>query len=235
MNTTLKEILLGLFFAILPSPAGVKVTRKMGRRKHKNSMKNVDWKIVRFLEKRALDIDPATHFNPQKYCSNIEAKLQTYKTSRRAKFMMNCHIVFVTKGRCKVLFREVRELIADYLPEIVKENGWEMFACEVMPEHIHMFVSLDNLTDLRKYVQKVRQKLEDWIVKLFPLISNALQKELFSRSYFGSSIGNVSSLTVFGYIRNQWKSYTCYAEKYKIARGYAIAKQKSLDTYFEGV
>ena len=123
-------------------------------------MKHVDWKTVRFLEKRALDIDHATHFNPQKYCSDIETKLQTYKTSRRAKFMMNVHVVFVTKGRCKVLFKEVRKLISQYLPEFVKENGWDMFACEVMPEHIHMFVSVDNVTDLRKYVQMIRKRLE---------------------------------------------------------------------------
>ena len=207
----------------------------MKQRKHKNHMKNVDWKLVRFLEKRALDIDPATHFNPEKYCKNIEEKLERYKTSRRAKFLINCHIVFVTKGRCKVLFKEVRELIAYYLPEIVKENGWEVFACEVMPEHIHMFVSLDNLTDLRRFIQMTRQRLEDWIVQMFPILRKALKKELFSRSYFGSSIGNVSSLTVFGYIRNQWKEYACYAEKYKIAKRMEINKQKSLDTFFEEV
>ena len=206
---------------------------KMGRKKHKNPMKNVDWKIVRFLEKRALDIEPTTHFNPEKYCSNIETKLQRYKTSRHAKFMMNCHIVFVTKGRCKILFKEVREVIRNYLPQIVKENKWDIFACEVMPEHIHMFVSLDNVTDFRKYVQMIRQKLEDFIVNLFPILRKALQKELFSRSYFGGSIGNVSSLTVFGYIRSQWKEYVCYAEKYKLAKNLEVSKQKSLDSFFK--
>lgn len=195
-------------------------------------MKHVDWKTVRFLEKRALDIDPATHFNPQKYCSNIETRMQTYKTSRRAKFMMNAHIVFVTKGRCKVLFKEVRDLIAYYLPQLVKEHNWEIFACEVMPEHIHMFVSLDNKTDYRRYVQMIRQRLEDWIVKMFPILRKALQKELFSRSYYGGSIGNVSGLTLFGYIRNQWKNYSCYAEKYKLAKSIEASKQKALDAFF---
>ena len=196
-------------------------------------MKNVNWKIVRFLEKRALDIDPATHFNPEKYCSNIETKLQHYKTSRRAKFMMNCHIVFVTKGRCKLLFKEVRDTIANYLPQMVKKQKWEMFACEVMPEHIHMFVSLDNVTDLRRYVQMIRKKHEDFIVRLFPILRKALTKELFSRSYFGGSIGNVSSLTVFGYIKNQWKDYACYAEKYKKAKGLETSRQKTLNTFFK--
>ena len=49
-------------------------------------MKYVDWKIVRFLEKKSYKVDETIHFNPEKYCSKIDEKLQRYKTSRRAKF-----------------------------------------------------------------------------------------------------------------------------------------------------
>ena len=195
-------------------------------------MKYVDWKIVRFLEKRALDIDPAIHFNPQKYCYDIDKKLQTYKRSRHAKFMMNLHVVFVTKGRCKVLFKEVRDLIEEKIPLIAGKFGWEVYACECMPEHIHMFVSIDNITSLSKCVSRIRYELEEWVVRLFPILRKALEKQLFQRSYFGESIGNSSGLTVFYYLKKQWKNYTCYAEKYKIAKGYCVDKQKKLDLFF---
>ena len=61
-------------------------------------------------------------FNPQKYCSNIDTKLQTYKTTRRCKFVENRHIVFVTRGRTKVLFKEVRILINQFLREQDQER-----------------------------------------------------------------------------------------------------------------
>jgi hypothetical protein len=86
-------------------------TNKMGRKKHKNPMKYVNWPIIRSLEKLSYDLESTTHFNPQKYCSKIDEKLQNYKTSRHQKYVANYHIVWIIRGRCKILFKEVRTLL----------------------------------------------------------------------------------------------------------------------------
>ena len=101
-----------------------------------------------------------------------------------------------------------------------------------MPEHIHMFVSLDNVTSFANYIHAIRNRLEDWLVTLFPILRKALQKELFSRSYFGGTIGNVSGLTLFGYLKEQWKEYSCFAKKYKLAKNMISPKQKFLNSFF---
>ncbi len=179
----------------------------MGRIKHKNPMKNVDWSIVRKLEKLSYNLNSTTHFNPEKYCSKVDEKLQNYKKSRHQKYVANYHIVFVTRGRCKILFKEVRELLKQFIEETTKMNSnWEVYACEVMPEHIHMFVSLDHLTVPAQFVGIVRNIITHRIQDLFPIIEKALGRELFSRSFYSGTIGNVTGISLLSYINRQWES-----------------------------
>jgi len=204
----------------------------MGRKKHTNHMKYVDWKIVRFLEKKSYKVDETIHFNPEKYCSKIDEKLQRYKTSRRAKFVSNYHFVFVTKGRVKILFKEVRDLISNQIPIIAKSYGWEILAIEVLPNHMHIFVTLDNKTAPCKYVHRVRTELEKWLCNLVPILRRALQRELFSRSYYFGTVGNVTALGVLKYIKNQWKDYKYFEDKYKKSSYYLAKKNLSLKDFF---
>ena len=215
-----------------PSPEGARETNKMGRVKRKNAMKNIDWKTVKFLEKKSLEIDENEHFNPEKYCQQIDKKLQVYKTSRRAKFTANYHFVFVTKGRVKVLFKEVRQLIEKYIPIFAKEYNWETLAVEVMPNHMHIFVTLDNNTAPKKYVHCIRTMLENWLYKLFPILERALSKNIFSRSYYFGTVGNVTSIGVMKYINQQWKEYSGSSDKYKKAVQYIDKKNTSLTKFF---
>ena len=176
------------------------------KRKHKNPMKRVNWKIVRHLEKLSFDVDNSEHFNPQKYCSNIDKKLQQYKTSRRCKFVENRHIVFVTRGRTKVLFKESRILLTQFLKEEIESNNFEVYAIEVMSNHIHLFVGIKHTISTACFVGKVRRKVMHKIQNCFPILIRALGKELFSHSFYSGTIGNVTGISVLNYISKQWKN-----------------------------
>ena len=174
-------------------------------RKSKNPMKRANWKIIRLLEKKSYDVDSNEHFNPQKYCSNIDEKLQQYKTSRRSKFVANFHIVFVTRGRVKILFKEVRLLLNQFIKEEIESNGWDVYAIEVMSDHIHLFVSLDNKVSVPQFVGKIRGRAKERILSSFPILEKALSKELFSHSYYSGTIGNVTGYSLMNYISKQWE------------------------------
>lgn len=195
-------------------------------------MKYVDWKIVRFLEKKSKEIDETIHFNPEKYCKKIDEKLQVYKSSRRAKFIANYHFVFVTKGRCSVLFKEVRNLIEEQVPIIAKKYGWDILAIEVLPNHMHLFVTLDQKTPPCKYVHCVRTTLQNWLYELVPILKRALQKELFSRSYYFGTVGNVTALGVLKYIKEQWKEHKYSKSKYENSLDYLSRKNMNLTNFF---
>lgn len=203
----------------------------MGRRKHKNPMKHVNWPIVRKLEKLSYNLESTTHFNPQKYCSKVDEKLQNYKTSRHQKYVQNFHIVWVTRGRAKILFKEVRKLMKQFIEEETKKHSnWDVYACEVMPEHIHMFVSLDHLTVPAQFVGIVRKTIMLKIQKLFPILKIALGNELFSRSFYSGTIGNVTGISLLSYINKQWKSEK--AKRYWETKKYLDSRNMKITDFF---
>lgn len=193
-------------------------------------MKNVNWPIVKKLEKLSYNFESTTHFNPQKYCNKIDEKLQNYKTSRHQKYVANYHIVWVTRGRCKIFFKEIREILKILIEEETKKHpNWDVYACEVMPEHIHMFVSLDHLTIPAQFVGIVRNTIMKKIQELFPILEDALGKELFNRSFYSGTIGNITGISLLSYINKQWESEK--SKRFFEAKKYLENKNLSLKDF----
>ena len=170
-----------------------------------NAMKKVDWKTVRMLEQRALDIDPKLHFNPWKYCEDIDKEMQQMHSTRHCKYMLNFHIVWCPRGRTKVLFYEARILLRTWIQQIATAHGWTALAVEVMPDHVHLFLSTK---DHRETVLGVLKGMTSSLLQeCFPVYRQALGKSFWSSSYFISSVGNVSGKKILMYISKQWKEY----------------------------
>ena len=193
-----------------------------------NKMKNVDWKIVKFLEKKALDIDPAKHFNPWKYCKELEDKMQQIKSTRNCKYMLNFHIVWCLRGRVKILFQEARVLLAAAIESICNENGWTPYAIEPMPDHVHLFLGTK---DFRvEVLGKLKGATSSFLKECFPIYSQALTDERFwSGSYYISSIGNISGKTLLKYLAKQWKEFG--DPRYELTLAALYKGQKKLDNF----
>lgn len=63
------------------------------------------------------------------------------KTTAHSVYNLNYHSVFVTKYRNKVLTGTIEDHIKEQRPIRCERYGWEQFALEVMPDHVHLFVS----------------------------------------------------------------------------------------------
>jgi putative transposase len=171
-----------------------------------NAMRNVDWKTVRFLEKKALDIDPAKHFNPWNYCRELEQKMQQIKSTRNCKYMLNFHIVWCLRGRVKILFHEARMLLREAVEAVCAENKWTPYAIEPMPDHVHLFLGAKDFRE--EVLGKIKGQTSSFLKQCFPIYSRALTDERFwSRSYYISSIGNISGKTLLKYLAKQWKEF----------------------------
>ena len=64
-----------------------------------------------------------------------------YKSTRHTKYLCNYHFVWIPKYRRDLLVEEVAEYIKEVLKLIAKELGCEIIALEVMPDHIHLFLT----------------------------------------------------------------------------------------------
>ncbi|MGC9101404.1 MAG: IS200/IS605 family transposase [Caldisericum sp.] len=64
------------------------------------------------------------------------------KSTQHAKYQIACQFVWIPKFRKAILTGKVKEFLEEIFQEIAKEYGFEMLAMEVMPDHIHLFVSV---------------------------------------------------------------------------------------------
>lgn len=74
-----------------------------------------------------------------------------------------------------------------------------IIALEIMPDHVHLFVSADTKT--RPEHRRFRGRSSHVLREEFPEL---LMPTLWTRPYFLSTAGNVSSETIQKYIENQW-------------------------------
>lgn len=169
----------------------------------KRKMKNCNWNIIKALEQKALNINHKEHFNPWEYCSELEEKLQQIKSTRNCKYLLNYHIVWCPRGRTKILFSEARRLLHDAIERICEREKWTSYAIEVMPDHIHLFIGTKDFRE--EVLGKLKGETSKFLQNCFPVLNMALGKHLWSRSYFISTIGNVSGKTLLRYLAKQWK------------------------------
>jgi len=81
--------------------------------------------------------------------------------SSSAVYEINYHIVWCTKYRKQVMNDELKEFLDDQIRTIADSKEWEILELEVMPEHIHLFISAPPFmspTDIVKIMKGVTTK-----------------------------------------------------------------------------
>ena len=61
--------------------------------------------------------------------------------SPHSAYVINYHLVWIARYRKKVLVGHVEARLKELLAEIATQYGFEILAVEVMPDHVHLFVS----------------------------------------------------------------------------------------------
>ena len=70
-------------------------------------------------------------------------KHNTWKSTGNAVYLTWYHLVWSTKYRRKVLTDSIAETAKAALLDICGKQGYEVRAIEVMPDHIHLFISIE--------------------------------------------------------------------------------------------
>jgi putative transposase len=127
------------------------------------------------------------------------------KTTAHSVYNLNYHIVLVTKYRNKVLTGQIEQFVKEQVPIICQRYDWEALALEVMPEHVHLFVSAPPTTAPNTIAKTLKSILAVAVFREF----TTLKRQRFWGSglwsdgcYYGSA-GAVSSETIKHYIENQ--------------------------------
>ncbi|MDR9858009.1 IS200/IS605 family transposase [Paenibacillus sp. VCA1] len=128
---------------------------------------------------------------------------QEYRRTAITVSLINYHFVFCPRYRRKVLVNQVEIRFKELLAEICHQNNWIIVAMKVMPDHVHLFLNglpTDSPSDVMAKVKGVTSRI---LRQEFEHLAHL--PSLWTRSFFVSTAGNVSSETVKRYVEEQKK------------------------------
>ena len=123
-----------------------------------------------------------------------------YKTNNHVKFLVNYHFVWIPKRRKNVLVEEVAKRTRQNFAELAIEKGWDILALEVAPDHIHLFVSVKPADAPHLVAKAFKGRSSFFLRQEFPQLKKL--PSLWTKSYFVTTAGNLSSETVRRYIED---------------------------------
>lgn len=128
-----------------------------------------------------------------------------YRSTAHSVYNLNYHIVLVTKYRNRVLFGAVETFLKSEVYAICERYEWEVLALEVMPDHVHLFVSSPPKVSPVDVARTVKSILAVSIFRRFPLLKRKRfwGSGLWSRGTYYGSAGAVSGSTIMRYIEQQ--------------------------------
>lgn len=124
-----------------------------------------------------------------------------YRHKETSVSLINYQFIFCPKRRRKVLVGPVRERLVTLINETATEIDCEVLALEVMPDHVHLFVSAPPDLAPNQIVGRFKGKSSRFLRLEYPSLRRL--PSLWTRSYFVSTAGNVSRATIERYIAAQ--------------------------------
>lgn len=126
---------------------------------------------------------------------------QGYRRKDTCVFLLNYHVIFCPKRRRKILVGPIRDRLKQIIWETAAELDCDVLALEVMPDHIHVFLSATPQWAPNQLVGRIKGKSARLLRQEFPELLR--MPSMWTRSYFISTAGNVSSAMIEKYIAEQ--------------------------------
>lgn len=119
------------------------------------------------------------------------------------KWMCKYHIVFTPKYRRKVIFNQYRESLIEIFKLLCKYKGVEIIEGHMMPDHVHMLVSIPPKISVSSFMGYLKGKSA---LMMFDRHANLKYKfgnrHFWAEGYYVSTVG-LNEKTIAKYIREQ--------------------------------
>ena len=128
-----------------------------------------------------------------------------YYTNRHSCFLLQYHLVVVTKYRHPVIKGELEKWLKDYIVDYFKKQKFNLIALETMPDHVHiLFEAVPNI-NLSTFVNAFKTASSRMVRKNFAeeLAPYYWKPYFWSLSYFIGSVSDRSTEVVKKYIEDQ--------------------------------
>lgn len=119
------------------------------------------------------------------------------------RWLCKYHIVFAPKYRRKIIFAQLRESIRDIFKNLCKCKGVEILERHLMPDHVHMLVSIPPKISVSSFMGYLKGKSS---LMIFDKHANLKYKfgnrKFWAEGYYVSTVG-LNEATIREYIQQQ--------------------------------
>jgi putative transposase len=126
----------------------------------------------------------------------------SYKSSRNVFYACHYHVIWCPKYRRKVLVPPLDERLKQIIREVCEEHQAEIEELEVMPDHVHLLVSVDPQFGIHRLMKLVKGRSSRFLRQEFPVLKRKLPT-LWTNSYFVSTTGGAPFSVMKQYIEQQ--------------------------------
>lgn len=131
--------------------------------------------------------------------------MNEYKSLNHCKYLVQYHLIWCPKFRFNVLKDGIELSLKEILLSISRRYSFEIIQMEVMPDHLHLFVSAKPTVAPTDLIRTIKSVSAVELFKRYPKLKRFYGRcgSLWSKGYFVSTVGKVSADTIKKYIEEQ--------------------------------
>ncbi|WP_101773522.1 IS200/IS605 family transposase [Peptostreptococcus faecalis] len=129
-----------------------------------------------------------------------------YRDSKTTVSLINYHFVFCPRYRRKIFEDSKVDIrFKSVIQEICIENDWDIIAIETDKEHCHLFINVQPIYSPSEIMKIIKGITSRKLRQEFEHLSK--MPSVWTRSFFVSTAGDVSSKIIKRYVENQRTRY----------------------------
>ncbi len=117
-------------------------------------------------------------------------------------YRCNYHVVWCPKYRRPVLTDPIDDRLKAIIREVCDERSADLIELEVMPDHVHLLVSVDPQYGIHRLVKQIKGRSSRLLRHEYPGLRSRLPT-LWTNSYFVATVGGAPLAMVKQYVANQ--------------------------------
>jgi putative transposase len=125
-----------------------------------------------------------------------------YRSNRHVVYACTYHVVWCPKYRRALLTGAVELRLKELVQQAVAETTAEIIEMEVMPDHVHLLVSVDPQYGVHRLVKRIKGLSSRVLRTEFPSLKSRLPT-LWTHSYFVATCGGAPLSVIKQYIEQQ--------------------------------
>ena len=131
--------------------------------------------------------------------------MDTFETLSHSTWDCKYHVVFIPKGRRKVLFGHVRSHLGEIFRRLATQKESRIEEGHLLPDHVHMMISIPPKHAVSQVIGYIKGKSAIHMARVYgERKQNFTGQHFWARGYFVSTVGRDEAV-IRAYIQNQEK------------------------------